>query len=160
VSRLLWVGVGAAGGIYLYRRGNRAWDEAKERGVAGNAAILASSASSMLNHAKRTLVEVQEAKDAKIVQDRAIESPRAQAGQAPSQVQQRVLVPDPQRVPIQDPLQGMWHDPQTGDIYEVHAENGDRRERPDGRIGRKASRVTSSRGNPVRFMAQRNRSSA
>jgi hypothetical protein len=48
MSRLLWVGVGAAGGIYAYRKGQRAWDTAKERGVAGNAAVVVNAASSLL----------------------------------------------------------------------------------------------------------------
>lgn len=48
VSRIVWVGVGAAGGIFVYRRGQRVWLEAKDRGVAGNATVLAAAATAML----------------------------------------------------------------------------------------------------------------
>lgn len=48
VSRLVWVGVGAVGGIYVYRRGHRVWQDAKDRGVAGNLTILTTAASAML----------------------------------------------------------------------------------------------------------------
>lgn len=44
MSRLLWMGVGAAGGIYVYRRGERAWERTKVRGVSGNATLLAATA--------------------------------------------------------------------------------------------------------------------
>ncbi|MDP4014749.1 MAG: hypothetical protein U0990_04565 [Candidatus Nanopelagicales bacterium] len=48
MGRLIWVGVGAAGGIYAYRRAERVWLEAKDRGVAGNATILAAATTAML----------------------------------------------------------------------------------------------------------------
>lgn len=44
MSRLLWMGIGAAGGIYVYRKGQRTWERAKVRGVAGNATMLAATA--------------------------------------------------------------------------------------------------------------------
>lgn len=40
MSRLIWMGVGAAGGIYAYRHGQKAWERTKERGVAGNTAAI------------------------------------------------------------------------------------------------------------------------
>lgn len=40
MSRLIWMGVGAAGGIYVYRHGQKAWERTKERGVAGNTAVI------------------------------------------------------------------------------------------------------------------------
>jgi hypothetical protein len=75
VSRLLWAGVGAVGGIYLYRKGQHTWDDAKERGVAGNAAALASTTSSLLNHARRGLTEAQAEKDAQLADERVIQLP-------------------------------------------------------------------------------------
>ena len=53
MARLLWVGIGAAGGIYAYRRGQQAWDRAQERGVGGTAAVLAATTTSAL-HALRS----------------------------------------------------------------------------------------------------------
>jgi hypothetical protein len=70
VSRLLWAGLGAAGGIYAYRRGNQVWEEAKERGFAGNASVLASTASAVLNHSKHALAQAQATKDAEIAEAR------------------------------------------------------------------------------------------
>ena len=40
MSRLIWMGVGAAGGIYVYRHGQKVWERTKERGVAGNTAVI------------------------------------------------------------------------------------------------------------------------
>ncbi len=40
MSRLIWMGVGAAGGIYAYRHGQRVMERARERGVAGNTAAV------------------------------------------------------------------------------------------------------------------------
>lgn len=36
MRRLFWVAVGAAGGIWAYRRGGEALENARERGVVGN----------------------------------------------------------------------------------------------------------------------------
>ena len=160
MSRLLWVGVGAAGGIYLYRRGNRAWDEAKERGLAGNAAVVASSASTMLHHVKRTLAEAQEAKDAEMAEDRFIGLPVREPGQKPSYARQRELLGQRQNESAQDPLQGFWQDPQADEMYGVGSVHDSGRERPDSRHGRRVSRAAVSRRNPVRFITPRNRSSA
>nr|MCH9815451.1 hypothetical protein [Actinomycetes bacterium] len=79
MSRLLWAGLGAAGGIYAYRRGTQAWEEAKERGFAGNASVLAATASSMLNHSRNALAEAQAAKDAEISEARIAELVAANA---------------------------------------------------------------------------------
>ena len=47
MSRVIWVAVGAAGGIYAYRRGQRALDEAKARGFVGNVQVAAGTAASV-----------------------------------------------------------------------------------------------------------------
>ena len=47
MSRMVWVGVGAAGGILVYRRGQRVWERTKERGVAGNTAAITRTAAAM-----------------------------------------------------------------------------------------------------------------
>lgn len=47
MSRMLWVAVGAAGGIYAYRRGQRALDEAKARGFVGNVQVAAGTAANV-----------------------------------------------------------------------------------------------------------------
>lgn len=161
MSRLLWAGVGAAGGIYLYRRGNRAWDDAKERGVAGNAAVIASSASTMLNHAKRTLSEAQEAKDAEMAEDQVAALPiREQDIQSWRRPRTRDwsdrtvdLPSDPQRVFAEDLPQRLWQDPQTDVTYEVRPVTSPRR-------GRRERRGAVSRSNPIKFIGTRNRSSA
>lgn len=57
MARLLWVGIGAAGGIYTYRRGQQAWDRAKERGVGGTAAVLAATTTSALHSLRSTPVD-------------------------------------------------------------------------------------------------------
>lgn len=43
----MWVGVGAAGGIYAYRRSQKAWERTKERGVAGNTAAITRTATAI-----------------------------------------------------------------------------------------------------------------
>lgn len=47
MSRIVWVGVGAAGGIYAYRRSQKAWERTKERGVAGNTAAITRTATAI-----------------------------------------------------------------------------------------------------------------
>lgn len=49
MSRMVWVAVGAVGGIYAYRRGQRALDEAKARGFVGNVQVAAGTAASVAN---------------------------------------------------------------------------------------------------------------
>lgn len=44
-SRIFWVGVGAVGGIVAYRRGHRALEQVRTRGVAGNVAAVAGAVS-------------------------------------------------------------------------------------------------------------------
>ena len=98
MSRLLWAGLGAAGGIYVYRRGTQAWEEAKERGFAGNASVLAATASSMLNHSRNALAEAQAAKDAQISEARIAELVAANARLAQAAPQPaEVAITDPQR---------------------------------------------------------------
>lgn len=44
-SRIFWVGVGAVGGIVVYRRGHRALEQVRARGVVGNVAAVAGAVS-------------------------------------------------------------------------------------------------------------------
>lgn len=55
MSRGFWVVVGAAGGIYAYRRGTRAVDTARERGLVGNVQAAAGTASALAGGASRLL---------------------------------------------------------------------------------------------------------
>lgn len=52
MSRLLWVGAGAIGGIYAYRKGQDAWEDAKARGVTGSASVIAAATSNLLAKAR------------------------------------------------------------------------------------------------------------
>lgn len=47
MSRLVWVGIGAAGGIMAYRHSQRVWERTKERGVAGNTAAVTRTAAAV-----------------------------------------------------------------------------------------------------------------
>lgn len=49
MSRTFWVAVGAVGGVYAYRRGQRAAAEARERGLVGNVQAAAGAAVSIAN---------------------------------------------------------------------------------------------------------------
>ena len=44
MARMIWLGVGAAGGIYVYRKGGRLVDRAREDGIAAAAVHVARSA--------------------------------------------------------------------------------------------------------------------
>lgn len=44
MARLIWIGIGAVGGIYVYRRGERAVDAVRAQGLSATAQILAASA--------------------------------------------------------------------------------------------------------------------
>lgn len=57
MRRLFWTAVGAAGGIYAYRRSQRAVQEARQRGVVGNVQA-ASGAASTLSAQLRQLATV------------------------------------------------------------------------------------------------------
>ena len=59
MSRLLWLGIGAAGGIYTYRRGQRVWDRAKERGWGGSATLVASATMSAIQTVRVGMLEQQ-----------------------------------------------------------------------------------------------------
>jgi hypothetical protein len=43
MSRLVWVGVGAVGGIYAYRKGERVLDAVREQGVVGTVQLVAAT---------------------------------------------------------------------------------------------------------------------
>lgn len=47
MSRLVWVALGAAGGVYAYRRGQRLLDEARERGIVGSVQAATGSATNL-----------------------------------------------------------------------------------------------------------------
>ncbi len=47
MSRVFWLGVGAVGGVVVYRRSQRALDRAKERGFIGNVQIAAEATSAV-----------------------------------------------------------------------------------------------------------------
>ena len=53
MSRTFWVTVGAVGGIVVYRKGQRALDDARERGLIGNIQIAASTAASVAQGTSR-----------------------------------------------------------------------------------------------------------
>lgn len=160
MSRIVWMGVGAAGGIYLYRRGNRTWDEAKERGLAGNAAVLASSASTMLNHAKRALAEAQDAKDIEIAEDRMLDMPTRVPVGRPSYYEQRELLGDPQSDPANVRMSRRWQEPQLDGASGAGPEYDGGGERVGSRSELPRSRGAVGRSRPVRFITQRNRFSA
>ncbi len=52
MNRLLWTAVGAAGGIFLYRRGSRVVEDARERGIVLAAQDVAASAASTMASAR------------------------------------------------------------------------------------------------------------
>lgn len=53
------MGIGAAGGIYTYRRGQRVWDRAKERGWGGSATLVASATMSAIQTVRVGMLEQQ-----------------------------------------------------------------------------------------------------
>lgn len=52
MARLIWVGVGAVGGIYAYRKGEQAVDAVRRQGVAATVQIVAVSAVHALTAAR------------------------------------------------------------------------------------------------------------
>lgn len=55
MSRVVWIGVGAIGGVVAYRRGQRAVNAARERGLIGNVQHAALAASQVANGAGKLL---------------------------------------------------------------------------------------------------------
>lgn len=55
MSRVVWIGVGAIGGVVAYRRGQRAVNAARERGLIGNVQHAALTASQVANGAGKLL---------------------------------------------------------------------------------------------------------
>ena len=53
MARTFWVAVGAAGGIYAYKRGQRAVEDAKQRGFSENMQVAAGLAATAGSKAKR-----------------------------------------------------------------------------------------------------------
>jgi len=52
MRRLVWTAVGAAAGIYVYRRLQDALEEARTRGLAGNVAVATSVAASVASQVR------------------------------------------------------------------------------------------------------------
>lgn len=52
MRRLVWTAVGAAAGIYVYRRVQVALDDARARGLAGNVAVATSVAASVASQVR------------------------------------------------------------------------------------------------------------
>lgn len=52
MSRLFWVGIGAVGGIYGYRKASRAAEEARQRSLRDNVTHAARKASNLVASAK------------------------------------------------------------------------------------------------------------
>lgn len=52
MGRMFWTGVGAAGGIYAYRRGTRVVEGVKVRGAWGTAQVVATAALALLTQVR------------------------------------------------------------------------------------------------------------
>lgn len=94
MRRLFWVAVGAAGGIWAYRRGGEALDNARERGVIGNVALATATAGKVATKATQVmaLAAEQGARTASrfsernaVVTDRNAIDPDPKQGSAPTQ---------------------------------------------------------------------------
>lgn len=44
MARLIWIGMGAVGGVYAYRKGEQVVDAVREQGVIGTAQVVAAAA--------------------------------------------------------------------------------------------------------------------
>ena len=55
MGRMIWVAIGAAGGVYAYRRGTRLLDEARQRGLVGSMQAATGSAAGLATTAKSLL---------------------------------------------------------------------------------------------------------
>lgn len=55
MGRMIWVAIGAAGGVYAYRRGQRLLDDARERGVVGSIQAATGSAAGLTAQARTIL---------------------------------------------------------------------------------------------------------
>lgn len=55
MGRMIWVAIGAAGGVYAYRRGTRLLDEARQRGLVGSMQAATGSAAGLATTAKTLL---------------------------------------------------------------------------------------------------------
>jgi hypothetical protein len=62
---VFWLSVGAVGGYYAARRGERLVQEAKERGLVGNVTLAATTATRVATSATRTAVSLGEAAGAR-----------------------------------------------------------------------------------------------
>ena len=54
MARLVWIGVGAVGGIYVYRKGNQVADAVREQGLGGTAQVVAGAAVAVLRNGQPT----------------------------------------------------------------------------------------------------------
>ncbi|MFM9049639.1 MAG: hypothetical protein ACKOMX_06300, partial [Actinomycetota bacterium] len=55
MGRLVWVAIGAAGGVLAYRRGQRLVEQARERGVVGSVQAATGSAAGLAGTARNLL---------------------------------------------------------------------------------------------------------
>jgi hypothetical protein len=55
VARVFWIGVGAAAGVWAYKRGERAIERARERGMVGNIAAATTTATKVAATAGRAV---------------------------------------------------------------------------------------------------------
>ncbi len=53
MSRMVWVAVGAAGGIFAYKRVTKAVEDARERGLVGNVNAAATTASAFVGSVRQ-----------------------------------------------------------------------------------------------------------
>jgi len=53
----MWLGIGAVGGVLAYRRGQRAWDDARAKGLVNTSAIVTSIATSTVQQLRQAINE-------------------------------------------------------------------------------------------------------
>jgi len=76
VSRIFWIGVGAAGGIVAYRKANETINGVRERTLRENLTKVARTASNVAASARYLAALTAEDKDADVVDIRPVPAPR------------------------------------------------------------------------------------
>jgi hypothetical protein len=76
VSRIFWVGVGAAGGIFAYRKANETISGVRERTLRENLTKVARTASNVAASARYLAALTADDKDADVVDIRPVPAPR------------------------------------------------------------------------------------
>ena len=82
MRRLFWTAVGAAGGIYAYRRGTRAVQQARARGLVGNLQTAAGTAAAVATQTRALLALADQAAAGRRAPDRPRLTPAAVVGPA------------------------------------------------------------------------------